>query len=106
MHGERAMTDFLFALLYLAALLAAATYAFLRPHGVYWRSAAGMGAAIVLATALWWLASPMISNAAGLGAFVIWCATIVLAGVIAVAACLAATLRYLLDALGARLLAS
>lgn len=99
------MIDLLFALLYLAALLAAATHAFLRPHGVYWRSVAGMGAAIVLATALWWLASPMISNAAGFGAFVIWCAIIVLVGVIAVATSLAATLRHLLNAVGARLLA-
>jgi hypothetical protein len=52
---------------------------------------------------MWWLGSPMISNEAGLGAFVIWLAVIVLAAVAAVAACIAATLRHLLNTAGPRL---
>ena len=98
------MLEFVVIAFYVGALFAAAMYAFVNPRGVYWRSAAALGVAIALATAVWWLGSPMISNEAGLGAFVIWLAVIVLAAVVAVAACIAATLRHLLNAAGACLL--
>lgn len=99
------MFELVLAALYVAALLSAAIYSFLHPRGVYWRSGAGLIAAVALATAIWWLASPMISDAAGLGAFAIWCAVVIFSAMIAAAACLAATLRHLLNALGGRLIA-
>ncbi len=105
MDAEKAMVEFVLVTAYVLALLGAAIYAFLHPQGIYWRSGAGLIAAVALSTAIWWLASPMISDAAGLGAFAIWCAVIVLAAFIAAAACLAATLRHALNAFGARLLA-
>ena len=96
------MLEFALVALYLAALLGAVAYAFLRPHGVYWRSALGVGAVIVLASAIWLFASPVISNEAGLGAFVIWCAIVVLAALVAAAACIAAALRHILNMFAAR----
>jgi hypothetical protein len=98
------MLEFVLIASYVGALFAAALHAFAHPRGVYWRSAVGAGVAFALATGIWWLGSPVISDAAGLGAFAIWLAVIVLAGVIAIAACIAATLRHALNALGARLL--
>lgn len=98
------MLEFAVIALYIGALLAAATHAFMRPNGIYWRSAAGVGVVIALATAIWWLGSPVISNETGFGAFAIWCAVVALATLVAAAACLAATLRHLLNALGARLI--
>ena len=96
------MLEFVLILAYGAALVGAAGYAFAKPAGVYRRSAAGVALAAVAATLLWFLASPMISNAAGFGAFVIWCAVIVLAVLVALSACAAATLRHLIDRASAR----
>ncbi len=90
--------------LYIAALSAVAIYAFQRPNGVYWRSAAGLGAAIAGATLIWWLGSPAISGAAGVGAFFIWFAFVALVAVIAAVACVAASVRHLLNAFGTRLI--
>ncbi len=98
------MLEFVVVAFYVGALFAAAVHAFLNPRGVYWRSAVGLGAAIGLATAFWWLSSAVISDAAGLGAAAIWLMVIVLAALIASAACLAATLRHMLNAVGARML--
>lgn len=98
------MLEFAVIAFYVGVLFAAAIHAFLHPRGVYWRSAAGLGAVCALATGIWWLGSPVIANEAGLGAFVLWLAAIVLAGVIAVTACIAATLRHVLNAFGTRLL--
>lgn len=98
------MLEFIVIAFYVGVLFAAAINAFLNPRGVYWRSAAGIGIAFALATAVWWLSSPVISDAAGLGAFAIWLAVNVLTALIAGAASIAATLRHALNALGARLL--
>ena len=96
------MIEFVVIAFYIGVLFAAAIHAFLRPRGVYWRSAAGLGIAFLLSTGVWWLSSPVISGEAGFGAFAVWLAAIVLAAVIAIAACIAATLRHALNALGAR----
>lgn len=98
------MLEFVVIAFYVGALFAAAIHAFVRPRGVYRLSVAGLVIAFALATAIWWFASPIISDEAGFGAFALWLAVIVFAAVLAAAACLAATLRHALNALGARLL--
>ncbi len=99
------MLEFALIAAYVAVLFFTAIKAFLEPRGVYWRSAAGLGLAIAFATLLWWAGSPLVSSAAGFGAFAIWIAVLVLAAIIAVTACAAATLRHMLNAFGARLIA-
>lgn len=98
------MLELILILLYVGALIAAAVYAFVQPRGVYWRSALGFGAVVVLAAAVWWLGSPFIAQEAGLGAFAIWLAISCLAALVALAACAGATLRHLLNAFGARMI--
>jgi len=98
------MLEFVLVLAYGAALIGAAGYAFVNPAGVYGRSAAGVALIIVAATLLWWSASPAISNEAGFGAFAISAAIVALALLIAITACLAATVRHALNALGVHLL--
>jgi len=94
------MIELALGLVYAAALVWAAQRAYRSPRGVYWRSAAGVAGAALAAAALWALVSP--APAAGFGALVIWCAIVALALAIAVAASLAATLRYAVEALRRR----
>jgi uncharacterized membrane protein len=97
------MTQFVLIAVYAGLLVAAAAFAFMRPSGVYWRSVVGVGATMLIAAALWQLGSPLISPEDGLGVFLIWCAVTALAAGVATAACIAATLRHILNAIGARL---
>jgi hypothetical protein len=98
------MLELVLTLVFVAALIGAAGYAFWKPNGIYWRSAAGAGIAALAGAVVWQLASGSISNEAGLGAFVIWLAVCIGALLIAASACFAATLRHLLNALGARIM--
>jgi len=94
------MLEVLFVLMLLAACGWVAHRAFANPRGVYVRSVVGVGLTVAAALAVWWAASPVISNEAGLGAFVLFCAAVLLGASVALVACLAATLRHLWDALG------
>lgn len=85
---------------YVAALIAVARHAFVRPRGTYWRSAASVVGVAIIAGLLWQLASP--ANEAGFGFFVIWCALVALTLIGAIVASLAATARYIVEASGAR----
>jgi hypothetical protein len=57
---------------------------------------------VVAACAIWWLASPLIANEAGLGAFVLFCIAMALCAFLAIVACLAATVRHVLNAFANR----
>lgn len=94
------MLDLALLLAYVAALVYVALRAFARPDGVYWRSAAGVGAAALGAALIWQIISP--SPEAGFGASVLWAAVVALATMMALAACIAATVRHVLDALAVR----
>jgi hypothetical protein len=88
---------------YIALLAVAAGYAFARPSGIYWRSAAGIAGVAIAGALIWQLASPTMAAEAGLGAFALWCAAVALALVVGVCASVAATVRHLCNAAGARL---
>lgn len=94
------MLEVLFVIALLGACGWVAFHAFASPRGVYLRSAIGVAGTVLVALAVWWAASPVISNAAGFGAFVLFCAAVLLGAGVALVACLAATLRYLCDAFG------
>jgi hypothetical protein len=94
------MLEVLFVLTLLGGCAWVAYRAFANPRGVYMRSAMGVGLTVATALAAWWAASPIISNEAGLGAFVLFCAAVALGASVALVACLAATLRHLCDAFG------
>ena len=96
------MLDLAFLLLLLAGAGWIAWRAFQRPRGVYLRSLLGFAAVVGAALGLWALGDPLISDAGGLGAFLIFVAVSAFAGLVALAACLAATLRHALDALARR----
>lgn len=97
------MLEFVLSIPYAGSLCAASVYAFLRPHGVYWRSAAGLSVGVAVATLIWRL--PALERGQDVEAgFALWFATLVLLAALSVAACGAATLRHLLNAVGARLL--
>jgi hypothetical protein len=96
------MLDLILLLALAAALIVVAARAFAHPSGVYWRSAAGVVLTAVAAAGLWQLASPWISNAAGLGALAIWLMIVGVSVLVAAVACAAATARHVADALGAR----
>jgi hypothetical protein len=98
------MLDLVLIFVYAVAMLLTVGYAFVRPNGIYWRSAASVALTALAGAALWALASPTISNEAGLGAFALWFAAVLFVSLMAAAACLAATLRHALNALGARAL--
>lgn len=99
------MLELILILPYLGALIGAAVYAFLRPQGVYWRSAAGFGIVAVLARLFWRLSAQAAPQETGFGAFGLWFGVTGLAALLAITACAAATLRHLLNALGARMIA-
>ena len=71
---------------------------FLNPRGVFVRSLAGFGIALCVIVAVAILASPLISDAAGLGVFLILCALAVFAAAVALLAVIAAALRRVWDA--------
>ena len=97
------MLESVFSLMVIAGVIAAAGFAFLRPQGIYMGSAMAMGIAVLTALSVWAAASPFISAEAGFGAFVLFCAVVVLGMLAATAASVAATLRHGLDALTSRL---
>ena len=70
---------------------------FMRPSGVYMRSLAGFLIATGSIVGLAVLASPFISDAAGLGVFFIICALIAFSAAVSLLAVLAATLRHAWD---------
>lgn len=96
------MLDLIILLALLAGGLWLVTNAFAHPRGVYLRSAAGAAITIAAAGAIWFAASPGISNEAGLGAFFLFCAVAILAVAAAILACSAASARYLWNALQRR----
>jgi hypothetical protein len=57
---------------------------------------------VFAASAVWWLASPLISNEAGLGAFVLFCLVVALSAFVAIVACIAASVRHALTAFAHR----
>ncbi len=94
------MQIWLLLFLVLGALVFLAHRTFRRPRGVYLRSVAGV-LLVTLGWALIWLvASP--SNEAGFGFFAIWVVLIASSLALALAACLGATARHLVDGLQAR----
>jgi hypothetical protein len=95
------MLELVLILAFLAATAWIAARAFHNPKGVYLRSLIGLVLS-VLAAAVWWLASPLIANEAGLGAFVLFCAVVALGAFVAVVACIAASARHVLNAFANR----
>jgi hypothetical protein len=57
---------------------------------------------VLAAAAIWWLASPLIANEAGLGAFVLFCVVVALGAFVAIVACIAASVRHVLNACTSR----
>jgi thiol:disulfide interchange protein len=92
------MLEPLFALVFLAATAWIAVRAFQNPNGTYLRSLIGVLLGVLVAVATWWLASPLISNEAGLGAFVLFCIVVALCAAVAIVACIAASVRHVLNA--------
>jgi hypothetical protein len=91
------MIELLFFLAFLAASAWVAARAFMNPKGVYQRSVIGFLLGALAAVGIWWLASPLISSEAGLGAFVLFCAVVGLCGFVAILACIAASVRHILE---------
>lgn len=93
------MLDILFILAVLGGCAWVAVRSYARPSGVYVRSALGFGLTVIAAFAFWWAVSLGVANAAGLGVFILFCATVALGACIALLACAAATLRHVCNAL-------
>ena len=96
------MLDLVFILVLLAATAWIAVRAFQNPKGTYLQSLIGLLLGILAASAIWWLASPLISNEAGLGAFVLFCIVVALCAFMAIVACIAASARHVLNAFAKR----
>src|SRR5262245_14118915 len=96
------MLDVVLILAFLAATAWIAVRAFQNPKGVYLRSLIGLVLGILAALVMWWLASPLIANEAGLGAFVLFCLVVALCAFVTVVACLAASVRHVLSAFANR----
>ena len=92
------MLELVLILAFLGAAAWIAARAFQHPKGVYLRSLIGLVLGVLAACAIWWLASPLIANEAGLGAFVLFCIVVTLCAFVAVVACIAASLRHVLNA--------
>ena len=92
------MLELVFILIFLAATAWIAVRAFQNPKGTCLRSLIGLLLGILAACAIWWLASPLISNEAGLGAFVLFCVVVGLCAFLAIVACIAASVRHVLNA--------
>jgi hypothetical protein len=89
-------------MVFLAATAWIGVRAFQNPEGVYLRSLIGVLLGVLAAIAMWWLASPMISNEAGFGAFVLFCMVVALCSFVAIVACVAASVRHVLNAFAHR----
>jgi hypothetical protein len=96
------MLELVFILVFLAATAWIAVRAFQNPKGAYLRSLIGLLLGVLAAVAMWWLASPLISNEAGLGAFVLFCIVVALCAFVAIVACIAASVRHVLNAFANR----
>jgi hypothetical protein len=96
------MLEVVFILVFLAATAWIAVRAFLNPKGIYLRSLIGVLLGVLAAAAVWQLASLMIANEAGLGAFVLFCIVVALCAFVAIVACIAASLRHFLNAFANR----
>jgi len=83
-----------FLIVVAGALAVVAHHAFRNPRGVYLRSAAGVALVTFGWALIWFLAAP--SNEAGFGFFAIWVVLVALSLLIAIAACIGATVRHLL----------
>jgi hypothetical protein len=92
------MLEIVLILAFLAATAWIAVRAFQNPKGIYLRSLIGLLLGVVAAVAVWWLASPLIANEAGLGAFVLFCIVAALCAFVAIVACIAASVRHALNA--------
>jgi hypothetical protein len=96
------MPEFVFLLVFLAATAWIAVRAFQNPKGTYLRSLIGLLLGVLAAVGMWWLASPLIANEAGLGAFVLFCIFVALCAFVAIVACIAASVRHVLNAFANR----
>jgi hypothetical protein len=96
------MLELVLILSFLAATGWIAVRAFQNPKGTYLRSLIGLLLGVLAASAIWWLASPLISNEAGLGAFVLFCIVVALCALVAIVACTAASVRHVLNAFANR----
>jgi hypothetical protein len=96
------MLELVLTLVFFAATGWIAVRAFHNPRGVYLRSLIGVLLGILAAVAVWWLATPLISNEAGFGAFVLFCGFVALCALVAIAACAAASVRHVLNAFADR----
>ena len=94
------MPEFVFILVFLAGTAWIAVRAFQNPKGTYLRSLIGLLLSVLAAAAIWELASP--SNEAGFGAFVLFCIVVALCAFVAIVACIAASLRHVLNAFANR----
>jgi hypothetical protein len=93
------MLEVVFILVFLAATAGIAVRAFQNPKGIYLRSLIGLLLGVLAAVAIWWLASPLMANEAGLGAFVLFCIVVAFCAFVAIVVCIAASLRHVLNAL-------
>jgi hypothetical protein len=96
------MLELLLILVLFGATARIAVRAFQNPKGIYLRSLMGFLLGVVAAVAIWWLASPLIANEAGLGAFVLFCIVASLCAFVAIVACVAASVRHVLNAFANR----
>jgi hypothetical protein len=96
------MLELVLILAFLTAMAWIAARAFQNPKGVCLRSLVGLLLGVFAAGAIWWLASPLIANEAGLGAFVLFCVVASLCAFVAVVACIAASARHVLNAFANR----
>ena len=94
------MPEFVFILVFLAGTAWIAGRAFQNPKGTYLRSLIGLLLSVLAAAAIWELASP--SNEAGFGAFALFCGVVALCAFVAIVACIAASLRHVLNAFANR----
>jgi hypothetical protein len=94
------MLELVLTLAFLAATAWIAARAFQNPKGIYLRSLIGLVSGVL--AAVWWLATPMIANEAGLGAFVLFCTVVALCAFMAIVACIAASVRRVLNAFANR----
>jgi hypothetical protein len=96
------MLELVLILAFLAATAWIAVHAFQDPKGIYLRSLIGFLLGVLAAVAVWWLASPLIANEAGLGAFVLFCIVVALCAFVATVACIAASVRHVINAFANR----
>jgi hypothetical protein len=96
------MLELVLILAFLAATVWIAVRAFQNPKGTCRRSLIGLLLGVLAAVAIWWLASPLISNEAGFCAFVLFCIVVALCALVAIVACIAASLRHVLNAFANR----